>query len=99
MKVYINNVIVNSIQNFDNLEKVFDRMMLHYVKMNPTECVSSINVRNFLGFLFHNNGIKFDYNKGKALLKATLAKNKEFQGFISQINFLERFIANSSGKI
>ena len=35
MKVYINNVIVNSTQNFDNLEKEFDRMNLHYVKMNP----------------------------------------------------------------
>ena len=56
-------------------------------------------MRNFLGFLVRNNGIKFDYNKRKAILKATLAKNKEFQGFISQINFLERFIANSSGKI
>lgn len=56
-------------------------------------------MRNFLGFLVHGNGITFDNNKGKAILKATLAKNKEFQGFISQINFLERFIANSLGKI
>ena len=75
-------------------------MRQHKLKMNPQKCAFGVSAGNFLWFLVHQRGIEVDKNKIRAILEVQPPKNKkELQSFIGKINFLRRFISNSSGKI
>ena len=56
MKVYIDDVVIKSLakcKHLVNLEKAFQRMRSHNLKMNPLKCTFGVSARNILGFLVH----------------------------------------------
>ena len=67
--------------------------------MNSAKCAFEISASNFLGFLVHSQGIEVDSNKARAVLEARPPRKKnELQSLIGKVNFLKRFIANSTRK-
>jgi len=68
--------------------------------MNLEKCAFGVSTGNFLGFLFHQRRIKTDKNKAKAMLEVRPPQNKkELHSLIRKINFMQRFIANSTWKL
>ncbi|XP_061999142.1 uncharacterized protein LOC133716446 [Rosa rugosa] len=79
-----------------DLRKVFERMRLHKLKMNPAKCVFEVQAGDFLGFIVHQRGIEVPKNKANAVINASpLRTKKELQRLLGKINFLRRFISNS----
>ena len=62
MEVYIDDLVVKSTydDHLDFLNKCFERMISHQLKLNPLKCAFSVSAGNFLGFLVHQKGIKID---------------------------------------
>ncbi|XP_024195598.1 uncharacterized protein LOC112198705 [Rosa chinensis] len=88
LEVYIDDVVVKSKKSgdhFTDLRKVFERMQLHKLKMNPAKSIFGVQAEDFLGFIVHQRGIEVPEDTAQRLL--------------GRINFLRRFISNSSGKI
>ena len=80
MEVYIDDVVLKSAdvdQHLVDLEQALQKMRFHGMKMNPTKCVFAVLVGNILGFLVHQKGIEADTNKEKAVLEASLPRNKK----------------------
>ena len=74
-------------------------MGFHQLKLNPLKCAFGVQVENFLGFLVHQRGMEVDQNKAKAIISAKAPQNKkELHKFLSQVNYLRRFISNLAGK-
>lgn len=103
LEVYIDDVVVKSELKSDHLvdlHKVFERMRLHKLKMNPAKCLFGIQAWDFLGFLVHQRGIEIPGDKAKVVIDAPApSTKKELQSLLGKINFLRRFISNSAGKI
>ncbi|KAM5551975.1 hypothetical protein ABKV19_026713, partial [Rosa sericea] len=103
LEVYIDDVVVKSKKSgdhFTDLIKVFERMRLHKLKMNPAKCVFGVQAGDFLGFIVHQRGIEVPEDKANAVIKASPPRTKkELQRLLGKINFLRRFISNSVGKI
>ena len=103
MEVYIDGVGVKSTnfsQHLANLKQSFIRIQQHSLKMNLAKYVFGVSTGNFLGFLVHSQGIEVDKNKTKAMLEARPPRNKKkLQSLIGKVNFLRRFITNSTGKM
>ena len=102
MEVYIDDVVIKSpakCKHLADLEKAFQRMRSHNLKMNPLKYAFGVLAGNVLGFLVHQRGIAVDKNKAKAIQAANPPKNKrELQRLLGQLNFLRRFISNCAGK-
>ena len=63
IEVYINDVVIKSLakaKHLNDLEKAFQRMRVHKLKMNTLKCASGVSTGNFLGFLVHQRGIEVD---------------------------------------
>ncbi|XP_061999025.1 uncharacterized protein LOC133716331 [Rosa rugosa] len=103
LEVYIDDVVVKSKQRGDHitdLRKVFERMRLHKLKMNPAKCIFGVQAGDFLGFIVHQRGIEVPEDKASAVINASSPRTKkELQRLLGKINFLRRFISNSAGKI
>ncbi|KAI5334251.1 hypothetical protein L3X38_024384 [Prunus dulcis] len=103
LEVYIDGVVIKSPEEGNHvasLREAFLRMRQHKLKMNPKKCVFGVQVGNFLGFLVHQRGVEVDRNKAKSIIEALPPRNKkELQSLLGKINFLRRFISNSTGKI
>ncbi|XP_024171492.1 uncharacterized protein LOC112177435 [Rosa chinensis] len=72
--VYIDDVVVKSKKSgdhFTDLRKVFERMQLHKLKMNPAKCVFGVQARDFLGFIVHQRGIEVPEDKANAVINAS----------------------------
>ncbi|KAM1355855.1 hypothetical protein ACFX2H_029859 [Malus domestica] len=68
--------------------------------MNPTKCAFGVSAGNFLGFLVHHRGIEVNENKARAIINAPPSTTKkQLQSLLGKINFLRRFIANSTRKM
>ena len=68
--------------------------------MNSNKCVFGVSAGQFLGFMVHERGIEISQKTIKAINKVVAPETKvELQSLIGKINFIQRFIANLSGKI
>ena len=68
--------------------------------MNPNKCVFHVSACQFLGFMVHQRGIEISRRYIDAINKVVAPDDKiELQSLIGKINFIRRFISNSSGKI
>ncbi|KAL6190245.1 hypothetical protein ACLB2K_036643 [Fragaria x ananassa] len=102
LEVYIDDVVVKSNVKQDHiadLKKVFERMRTHGLRMNPAKCVFGVQAGDFLSFVIHQRGIEVPGDKAKAVINAPAPKTKkELQQLLGKINFLRRFISNSTGR-
>ncbi|KAM2554663.1 hypothetical protein TB2_018765 [Malus domestica] len=103
VEVYIDDVVIKSKRqqtHLDDLRQQFLRMRQHNLKMNLAKCVFDVSVGNFLSFLVHHRGIEVDENKARAVINTPPpSTKKQLQFLLGKINFLRRFIANSTGKM
>ena len=68
--------------------------------MNPNKCAFGVSAGQFLRFMVHERGIEIRQKSIAAINKVVAPETKvEFQSLIGKINFIQRFIANLSGKI
>ena len=61
MEVYINNMLVNSLQKEDHvtdLREMFTLLRKYNMKLNPAKCAFGVGLRKFIGFMVNNRGIK-----------------------------------------
>ncbi|XP_024196774.1 uncharacterized protein LOC112200008 [Rosa chinensis] len=73
-EVYIDEVVVKSKKSgdrFTDLRKVFERMRLHKLKMNPAKCVFGVQAGDFLGFIVHQRDIEVPEDKANAVINAS----------------------------
>ena len=102
MEIYIDDIVVKSkkvIRHVNHLRKSFERMRLHQLKLNQLKCNFGVQDEIFLGFLVHQRGVEVDQNKVKVIISAKAPQNKkELHKFLSQVNYLRRFISNLAGK-
>jgi hypothetical protein len=69
MEVYIDDIIVKSAEfssHIADLRKVFDKMCLYVLKMNPRKCAFGVSAGKFLGFIIHEHGIEIDPDRIKS---------------------------------
>ncbi|XP_024200133.1 uncharacterized protein LOC112203390 [Rosa chinensis] len=89
LEVYIDDVVVKSKKRGDHivdLRKVFERMRLHKLKMNPTKCIFRVQVGDFLGFVVHQRGIEVPEDKENAVINASPPRTKkELQQLLGKI--------------
>ena len=63
--------------------------------MNPHKCAFEVLTSKFLGFIIHEHGIEVDPDRIKAVLNVGAPTCKrEMQSFLSNVNYLRRFISN-----
>ena len=80
MEIYIDDIVVKSkkaTKYVNHLRKIFERMRLHQLKLNPLNCALGVQARNFLRFLVHQRGLEVDQNKAKAIISAKAPGNKK----------------------
>jgi hypothetical protein len=103
VEVYIDDTIVKSAgleSHLADLHLAFERMHRFGLKMNPLKCALGVSASKFLGFIILENGIEIDPKKIEAIQKVHAPTCKRaVQKFIGKVHFLQRFIANLSGKL
>ena len=68
--------------------------------MNTNKCTFGVSAGQLLGFMVHERGIEISQKTIKAINKVVAPETKvELQSLIGKINFIQRFIANLSGKM
>ncbi|XP_024177908.1 uncharacterized protein LOC112183806 [Rosa chinensis] len=60
-----------------DLRKVFERLQLHKLKMNPAKCVFGVQAGDFLGFIIHQRGIEVPEDKANAVINASPPRMKK----------------------
>ena len=98
--IYLDDVMIVATspeQMRDRLQQVFDRFRAAKLRIKAKKCAWSVNKVNYLGFVFHSDGISADDRK-IALVKnfptpTTPRKVKSFMGLLS---YFRRFIKNFS---
>ncbi|GAB2290980.1 hypothetical protein Dimus_038137 [Dionaea muscipula] len=102
VEVYVDDIVAKAVfvdDYFVHLRRLFERMRVYGLKLNPLKCAFGVTAGNFLGFLVHQRGIEIEPNKAQAALRAEPPKiKKELQRFLGQVNFLRRFITNRAGR-
>jgi len=102
MEVYMNDMLVKSVQRIDHLQdisKAFDLLRQYEVKLNPDKCTFEVAFRKFLGYLVTPWGIKVDPDQISAILNMkSPAGVKEVQVLNGRLLALNRFISRSTDK-
>ena len=87
-------------EHLADLRKALECTRKHGLKMNPNKCAFGVSDGQFLGFMVHERGIEISQKTITAINKVVALETKvELQSLIGKINFIQRFIANLSGKI
>ena len=102
-RFYIDDVEVKSKghqEHLADLRKALDCTRRHRLKMNPNKCAFGVSAGQFLGFMVYERGIEISQKTITTINNVVAPETKvELQSLIGKINFIQRFIANLSGKI
>jgi hypothetical protein len=103
VEIYIDDVVIKSFDHeshLDDVRKTLECTRKHGLKMNPNKCAFEVSAGEFLGFLVHEGGIEVGEKSMKAIDEVVPPTNlKELQSLLGKINFVRRFISNSSQKV
>lgn len=81
------------------LQKIFDRLRKHQLKMNPLKCAFGVTSGKFLGFVVRHRGIEIDPTKIRAILEMPPPKNiRELKSLQGGLAYIRRFISNLAGR-
>jgi len=71
VECYVDDLVVK-IKDRENhshdLRKVFKKLLLHQLKMNPLKCTFRVTSGKFLGFIVRKEGIEIDSDEIKAII-------------------------------
>ncbi|KAG7559444.1 Retrotransposon gag domain [Arabidopsis thaliana x Arabidopsis arenosa] len=102
MEVYIDNMVVKSLQASDHikyLSECIDILDEYRMKLNPTKCTFGVTSGEFLGYIVTERGIEANPKQINAILELPSPQNKrEVQLLTGRIATLNRFIARSTDR-
>jgi len=102
IEVYVDDMVVKSTKeedHQDSLNKVFDLLRRHDIKLNPEKCSFGVQAGKFLGFMLTRRGIEVNLEKCKAIMNMrSPADAKEVQKLTGRIASLTRFLSCSADK-
>lgn len=76
------------------LERVFQRLLKHNVKLNLRKCIFEVTSSKLLGFIISKRGIKVDLKKVNAITSMPLPHDiKTLRSIHGKIQAIRRFIA------
>ncbi|XP_069152915.1 uncharacterized protein [Solanum lycopersicum] len=100
IEVYVDDVIIKSRKSSDHLthlRKFFERLRRYNLKLNPAKCAFGVPAGKLLGFIVSRRGIELDPSKIKAIQELPPPKTrKEVMSFLGRLNYISRFIAQST---
>ena len=98
IEVYVDDMIARSQteeEHLDHLQKLFDRLRLYKLRLNPNKCTFGVRSGKLLGFVVSDKGIQVDPAKVKAIQEMPAPKTeKEARGFLGRLNYIARFISH-----
>ena len=98
IEVYVDDMIARSQteeEHLDHLQKLFDRLKLYKLRLNPNKCTFGVRSGKLLGFVMSDKGIQVDPAKVKAIQDIPAPKTKkEVKGFLGRLNYIARFISH-----
>lgn len=71
MEVYVDNMLVKSVQAEDNLThlaKMFNIFRMYKMKLNSNKCAFEVSLGKFMEFVINQRGIKANSDKIKVVL-------------------------------
>ena len=99
VEVYVNDMLVKSLDEDKHLRETFDTLRRHQMKLNLSKCAFGVSSGKFLGFMVSQRGIKANPDKIQAILGMEPPKNiKEVQSLTGQIAALNRFVSKATDK-
>ena len=82
-------------EHLDHLQKLFERLKIYKLRLNPNKCTFGVRSGKLLGFVVNNKGIKVDPAKVKAIQEMPAPRTeKEVKGFLGRLNYIARFISH-----
>ena len=97
VEVYVDDMIVKSKDNEGHkpaLRKFFERIWFYKLRLNPKKCTFGVIFRKLLGFMVSQRGIEVDPNNIRAIVEMKPPRTeKEIQGFLGRIQYINRFVA------
>ncbi|XP_015161297.1 uncharacterized protein [Solanum tuberosum] len=100
IEVYVDDVIIKSKKgsnHLNDLRKFFARLRRYNLKLNPAKCVFGVPAGKVLGFIVSRRGIELDPSKIKVIRDLPPPRsNKEVMSFLGRLNYISRFIAQST---
>ena len=102
MEAYVDDMLVESkkaVNHVVDLEKTFQRMREHQVRLNPTKCAFGVHSGKFLGFMVSQRGIEVNPEKLQAIedMRSPTC-HREVQALTGRLAALGRFLAKSADK-
>jgi len=102
VECYVDDIVVKSHNKNDHLRDlkiIFDIMRAHQLKMNPIKSFLGVSSGKFLGFIITSKGIHLEPDKVKAIRSMQPPRHlKELRGLQGRLAYIQRFIANLSGR-
>ncbi|RDX62188.1 hypothetical protein CR513_59499, partial [Mucuna pruriens] len=103
VEVYVDNMVVKCTAAADRcraLERLFQVLRKHRLKLNPEKCSFGVQARKFLGFMLTEKGIEANLEKCQAVINMRSPQTvKEVQQLARRITALSRFLSRSAETI
>ncbi|RDX91227.1 hypothetical protein CR513_26814, partial [Mucuna pruriens] len=100
VEVYVDDMVAKSKGGEDHceaLERVFEVLRKHQLRLNPEKCSFDVQAGKFLGFMLTERVIEANPNKCIAVLNMRSPQNvKEVQQLMGRVTVLSRFISKAS---
>uniref|UniRef100_A0A5S6Q5H5 RNA-directed DNA polymerase n=1 Tax=Trichuris muris TaxID=70415 RepID=A0A5S6Q5H5_TRIMR len=97
---YVDDILLASASEAEHLQlltRLFDRLAVYGIKVNPDKCVLGANSLVFLGHLIDCNGIQPSPEKVAAIQRFPKpTTTKQLRQFLGMINFYRRFLPNAA---
>ena len=98
IEVYVDGMIAKSQteeEQVEHLQKLFDRLKTHKLRLNPNKCTFGVRSGKILGFIISDRGIQVDPAKVKSEqeMPAPLTE-KKVRGSLGCLNYITRFISH-----
>ena len=80
IEVYVNDIIARSQteeEYLDHLQKLFDRLKLYKLRLNPNKFTFGVRSGKLLGFVVSDKGIQVDPAKVKAIQEMPVPKTEK----------------------
>ena len=77
VQVYIDNMLVKSVQEDDHLSdlrETFDTLQTYNMKLNPSKCAFRVTAGKFLGFMVSQRGIEVNHEKVRTIIELSPSK-------------------------
>ena len=98
-EVYVDDMLVKSRKEEDDLRETFNTLRQYHMKLNPSKCAFGVSSGKFLGFIVSQRGIEANPEKVRAILEMCSPRTtKEVQSLTRKVAALNRFVSKVTDK-